>query len=525
MRKFSDVSGPAPTRRAFLERLGTIGGSSLVMSAMSAWDLMAEPAGPRPVLSGRPAKAKVLILGAGTSGLVLAYELGKLGYDYHVLEARTRVGGIAWSVRRGDEHTEIDGERQVCTWDDGHYVNAGAWRIPHSHAGILGYCRELGVPMQVFLNDSDANYFYGEGAAAGPLANRRIRMREVKADLAGQINELLVKAVDAKQLDLSMTTDDQKRLTDFLIRQGYLDPATRTYKAFADRGEGDPIKLTTLLEAGFGNRLRSVPPMEGTTAAPMFQPIGGMDQICKAFQRAIGPKRLTFGADVQSVHQDPDGVSVVYRDTKSGKSTKLTADYVVACLPLSILAGLDISLSDTMLQAVKRVTYSDSAKIGLAMKRRFWEEDDGIYGGHLYSNLPIGEFSYPSYDYFAKKGVLLGLYSNAAIADLATRPVKERIEHVLSHASKVHPQIRAEFESGYAVYWRRVPYSLGGYATVRAVSLREQLSKMEDRILIGSAATAPRSLPDWQEGAVAAGWQALQTLHERAMRASSTLAR
>jgi monoamine oxidase len=508
----------APTRRAFLEQVGLVGGSSLVMTAMSAWDLMAEPAGQRPALSGRPAKAKVLILGAGTSGLVVAYELGKLGYDYHVLEARSRVGGIVWSVRRGDSHTEIDGERQVCGWDDGLYVNAGAWRIPYSHTGVLGYCRELGVPMEVFLNDSDANYFYYEGADGRRLANRRVRMREVKADLAGHVNELLVKAIDQRQLDSPLTPDDQKRLTDFLVRQGYLDASTRTYKAFADRGEGDPIALAALLEAGFGNRLRSIPPMEGTSAAPMFQPIGGMDQICKGFERAVGPSRLTFEAEVQSVHQDDAGVTVVHRNAKTGTVTKVSADFVVSCLPLSVLAGIDINLSDTMLQTVKRVTYSDSAKIGLAMKRRFWEEDDRIFGGHLYSNLPIGEFSYPSYDYFAKKGVLLGLYSNGPIADLSTRPIAARIEHVLQHASKVHPQIRTEFESGYAVYWKRVPHSLGGYATVRASSLRAQLSKVENRIIIGSAATAPRSLPDWQEGAVAAGWQALQSLHERAMR-------
>jgi monoamine oxidase len=514
----SSPSSPSLTRRTFLEHLGAIGGSSLVMTVLSSWDQMAEAAGQRPALAGKPARNKVLILGAGTSGLVVAYELGKLGYDARVLEARDRVGGIAWSVRRGAEHTEIGGEKQVCTWDEGQYVNAGAWRIPHSHTGVLGYCQELGVPMQVFLNDSDANYFYGEGTIAGSLSNKRIRMREVKADLTGQINELLVKAIDSKALDLPLTADDQKRLTDFLVRQGYLDASTRTYKAFADRGEGDPIKLAALLEAGFGNRLRSVPPMEGTAAAPMFQPIGGMDQICKGFQRAIGPERLTFNAAIESVHQDDAGVKVVYRDTKSGKKTELTADFVVACLPLSILSGLDINLSDTMMEAVKRVTYSDSAKIGLAMKRRFWEEDDRIFGGHLYSNLPIGEFSYPSYDFFTKKGVLLGLYSNAAIGDLANQPIQARIEHVLTHASKVHPQIRAEFESAYAVYWRRVPYSLGGYATVRAVSLREQLSKVENRIVIGSAATAPRSLPDWQEGAVAAGWQALQSVHERAMR-------
>jgi len=41
---------------------------------------------------------------------------------------------------------------------------------------------------------------------------------------------------------------------------------------------------------------------------------------------------------------------------------------------------------------------------------------------------------------------------------------------------------------------------------------------MDNRIVIGSAATAPKSEPDWQEGAVAAGWQALKTVHEHAMR-------
>src|SRR5678815_2764648 len=94
------------TRRRFLEQLGAVGGSSLVMTAMQSWDLMAGQAGERPALTGRPAKARVLVLGAGVSGLVVAYELGKLGYDFRVLEARDRVGGINWTVRRGSEHTE-----------------------------------------------------------------------------------------------------------------------------------------------------------------------------------------------------------------------------------------------------------------------------------------------------------------------------------------------------------------------------------------------------------------------------------
>src|SRR6476620_2829003 len=512
------TSRPHLTRRRFLEQLGAVGGSSLVMTAMQSWDLMAGQAGERPALTGRPAKARVLVLGAGVSGLVVAYELGKLGYDFRVLEARDRVGGINWTVRRGSEHTEINGERHACAFDEGLHLNVGPWRIPYTHTGVLNYCRELGVALQIFVNESDASYFYYEGAATAPLSNRRVRLREVKADLIGYTNELLVKAINPHEHDLQLTADDTQRLVNFLVAQGYLAASARRYKAFANRGDGNPYQFAQLLQSGFGNRMRSIPPRDGTTAAPMFHPVGGMDQFPKAFQRAIGAERFTFNAEVQSVHQTASDVQVIYVDAKSGRKIRLTADYVVACLRLSVLSGVDVSLSPEMMQAVRSTTYSESAKLGLAMKRRFWEEDDQIFGGHLYSNLPLGEFSYPSSDYFSRKGVLLGLYANATVGDLINQPVKARVEHVLTHASKVHPQIRQEFENAYEVWWKRVKYSQGGYATGAAVARREQLARVENRIIIGCAATAPRSEPDWQEGAVAAGWQALRSLHERAMK-------
>ena len=510
---------PILTRRRFLEHLGAVGGSSLVMTAMTSWDAMAGQAGARPALTGRPRAAKVLVLGAGVSGLVVGYELGKLGYDFRILEARDRVGGLAWTVRRGTEHTEINGERQVCAFDEGLHVNVGPWRIPYTHTGVLNYCKELGVPLQIFVNESDASYFYYEGNAAGSLSNTRVRLREVKADMIGHTNELLVKAIDQRQLDLPLTAEDQQRFIGFLVSEGYLDSSDRRYKAFANRGPGDPHALNALLQSGFGNRMRSVPARDGIAAAPMFHPVGGMDQFPRGFERAIGRNRMLFNAEVQSVHQDEAGVKVVYLDSKSGRKTELAADYVVVCMPLSVLAGVDINLSPAMMEAVRATTYSNSAKMGLAMKRRFWEEDDQIFGGHLYSNLPLGEFSYPSHDFFSRKGVLLGLYANAAVGDLLDQPVKARVEHVLTHASKVHPQIRQEFESAYAVWWRRVKYNQGGYANGATAARRAQLSKVDNRILIGSAAAAPYSEPDWQEGAVAAGWQALTSLHERAMRA------
>src|SRR5262245_15565672 len=235
----------ALTRRHFLEQLGLVGGTSLVMSAMTAWDLMAGQAGQRPALSGRPTRNRVLVLGAGVSGLVVAYELGKLGYDVQVLEARDHVGGLAWTVRRGTEHTEIGGERQVCTFDAGLYVNVGAWRIPYTHTGVLNYCRELGVPLEIFINEAENAYFYYEGQNVGPLANTRVRLREVKADMIGYTNELLVKALDQGQLDLPVTAEDTQRFLSYLVTQGYLDSSDRRYTAFAIRGPGNPYDLAS----------------------------------------------------------------------------------------------------------------------------------------------------------------------------------------------------------------------------------------------------------------------------------------
>src|SRR4029453_3713242 len=91
-------------------------------------------------------------------------------------------------------------------------------------------------------------------------------------------------------------------------------------------------------------------------------------------------------------------------------------------------------------------------------------------------------------------------------------PIRERVEHVLTHASKVHPQIRQEFESAFAVWCRNGKKSQGGYAAGAPAARGAQLSTVDNRVIIGSAATAPDSSPDWMEGAVAAAWQAFSPL-------------
>ena len=39
-------------------------------------------------------------------------------------------------------------------WEDGNYQNLGPARLPSTHWTMLGYCRELGVPLEVEINTS-----------------------------------------------------------------------------------------------------------------------------------------------------------------------------------------------------------------------------------------------------------------------------------------------------------------------------------------------------------------------------------
>jgi len=535
--------GRGMTRRELLHRFGVIGGTSLVWGAMDSLELWAAPIGPKPELRGSQEGVRVVILGAGVSGLITAYELRKLGYDARILEARDRVGGLNWSVTTGSEHTELGGgERQVCAFDEGQYFNAGPWRLPNAHHGILGYCKELGVRLERFVDDDTV--MFGEDPSLGALRGERLMLREVQSDMWGQTAELLAKAVDQGSLDSMLTAEDKDRLITFLVRAGYLGNADLLYSPDPEvRGSADSYDLRLLLETPFAQGVRSL--TSGTGGPdPVFQPTGGMMQIPLAFQRVLGDV-LTLGAEVVSVRQTEDEVRVVYKDTGTGATTELVADYVVSCLPMSILKKLDVNfLSSEMAEAVSVSSHSNTAKMGLQMARRFWEEDDGIYGGHLRyiaespvpregpgggggrggrgggggrGPSPIPQFSYPSNDYGSKKGVLLGYYGNASLpgldgTPLDDSPIDARVEHVLTHASKVHPQMREEFESAYSVWWPKVAYSEGAWAG-NPGPLLDTLGKADGRLYIGAAGAS--SHPSWQEGAVESAWRTIESIHIR----------
>jgi monoamine oxidase len=516
------------TRRQFLYRAAAVGGSALLLNTMNAWGMgIASKVGAPPALTGSGKGKKVVILGAGLAGMTAAYELGKLGYQCQVLEARPFAGGRCQTARKGFTLRELGGEAQTCGFDQGHYINHGPWRIPLDHQSTLYYTKLFDVPLEVMVNDNDHSIVYLEDA--GPLSKQRLRPAQVKADMRGHVAELLAKSVKGHLLDQQLSADDQHLLLDYLAHEGALSNADLQYKGRNGRGyavnpgaglrpgaASDPLGFRDLLASKVGKVYSAVHefPMQAT----MFQPVGGMDQIARAFEKRVG-RHIRYGAEVQRIVQDANRVTVTFKDTTSGQVSTLDADYCLCAIPLSVLRTIDTGFSDKFKAAVKDVAYAPVGKIGLQMKRRFWEEDDQIYGGHVLTDLKgINTISLPSTGWQSKKGVVLGYYHYAtdAIEASALTP-RERAEFALAAGQQIFPAYRSSFESAFSVAWHRVQYNLGGWAEWTDEGRQTAyplLLEGEGRVLLAGEHLS--YLTGWQAGAIESAWQQIEKLHARA---------
>src|SRR5688500_2836213 len=353
------------TRRHFLTRAAVMGGSSLMYEAMTGLGLLAFPTQAPFDLSGRAPGTRVLVLGAGLTGLTVAYELGKAGYDCRVLEARPRPGGRVFTVRRGTV-SEEDGPQQTAAFDDGLYFNAGPMRISHHHRTTLAYCRELQVPVEVFVADSDSAYLYQTRSST--LSGRRVRLREARADFDGYIAELLSKALSQAQLDQPLTADDRERVLAYLRRLGALDQRGRYRGAFR-RGPDDqgrpsvPLTLSDL----FGGIPDFYVQADWFSQPTMLQVTGGMDRLPAALAARLG-SRVVYRAAVREIRQSERGVWAIYTDAK-GQAQRVDADYCVSTIPLPVLADVQKDLSPPVQSAIAASVYDSAGRIGLQFKR------------------------------------------------------------------------------------------------------------------------------------------------------------
>ncbi|WP_377274384.1 flavin monoamine oxidase family protein [Peterkaempfera sp. SMS 1(5)a] len=489
---------------------------------------------PRPSdfhLTGRSA-GKVVILGGGIAGLTAAYELGKAGYDCTILEPRDRPGGRNFTVRGGDSLTDLDGHTQRSRFSEGQYLNAGPARLAQWMV-TLDYCRELGVPIEVFTNTNADAYIYHESAGMQP--GKPMRYRTAKADTYGYVSELLAKATDQGALDQQLTADDKARLLSFIEDFGQIGGKADgyAYKGGSNRGYttwpgaagtpgtllGDVPDASAVFASGVGRHFSFE--FEFDQAMLMFQPVGGMDQIPRAFAKAIGSHRFKLGCQATSLVQSADGVAVGYRDPQ-GRERLLKADYCVAAMPPHLLAKLPHNLGTEVQQGLTTIRPSSAGKIGLEYRSRWWETDHRIYGGITETDMDLSHIWYPSYGHHGERGVIVGYYNTGSNADAyAALTPADREARAVMQGVKIHGEkYRTELANSFSIAWARTPHLEGAWHSIPGgpdAAVYKPLNEPAGRVLF--AGDWLTYMDAWQHGAILSARKAVTALHSRALKA------
>lgn len=510
------------TRRHFLSYISKAGLSYPAMMALGL--LKTAPAHPFN-LQGNGNGKHIIILGAGLAGMASAYELQKLGYTCTILEARERSGGRVFSARRGSVNKEVHMPLQKAMFDEGQYFNAGPSRIPHHHQLTLHYCKELGVPVQVYNNINEASYFYAEGK--GPLSNKKVRAREIHNDVRGYMAELLAKSIDTKALDTGLSLEDSLQFLEYIRAEGglnidnlYKASDRRGFEMYPGAGDAAPkfsaaYKLSDIIESGllepdFYNVAEYVLELQMT----LFQAIGGNDAIAKALEAKVKPA-ISFNAAVTSIKNTEDGVSISYQQNNQAKT--ISGDLCICTIPLPVLSNIDHNFSSDASRAIDFIPYIHTGKIGLQFKRRFWEEDEQIYGGITRTNNELTQIFYPSYDYLSQKGILIGYYNfNDKATQTGELDFAAREQLALQKGRLIHPQYDTAFENSFSVSWHKTEYSLGGwalYSSETRQSFYKALLKPDKNVYF--AGEHLTYLNAWMAGAFESARKTVTDIHSR----------
>jgi monoamine oxidase len=527
----NEVGSSSLSRRQLLQMIGSTAGSAAMYQAMSSLGLAAESPYRGPIdLKAAPKGASVVILGAGLAGMTAAYELRNAGYKVQLLEYNARAGGRNWTLRGGDRYTELGGFTQQCEFDRDLYINPGPWRIPYHHHGMMHYAKVLRVPLEPFFQVNYNAYLH----SARGFGGKPQRYREVKADYQGHVAELLAKATHQNGLDSSVSKEDQEKLLESLREWGALDKNyaylsgdfVSSRRGFEKKPGGGlsgkpipskPVALSDLLGSGLWQWVASGDEYDMQTS--LFQPVGGMGRIGEAFGRELGPL-IRYNSKVTDIHQDDHRVTVTFVDKGSSTTQSVSADWCVCTIPLPILAQIPMNVDQPMASAVAAVPYAAAVKVGLQFKRRFWEEDEQIYGGITYTDLPIMNIGYPNTGFQSGgKGVLLGAYIWGLNAmEFTAMTPQERVRKAVDYGAQIHAQYHKEFDNGVAVAWHRVPFTMGCMGLWSSDSREkhyDDLCKIDGRIAL--AGEHASYLGGWQEGAVTSALDAVSRLHQRAV--------
>jgi monoamine oxidase len=449
------------------------------------------------------APKKVIIVGAGIAGLVAGYELQRAGHEPLILEAQQRVGGRVYTLRE--------------PFTDGLYAEVGAMRIPRAHALTMAYIEKFQLRVSPFTMDNPNAYYY--------IGGRRIRMAEANADpsllgfevaghergqTAGRLWEKALRPLLDKLQALGeaawpeiVAQYDPYSTREFLEANGWSEGAIEMF--------GLLMNQEAVMNSSFLELFRED---AGEYYTNMVEIEGGNDHLPRAFLPELR-SRVRFGAKMIAIDQSPDSVTIHYH-TAAGRM-QATGDYAILTVPFPVLRHVETvkPFSRAKQRAIRQLHYDASAKILFQCRRRFWEDDDGIFGGGTITELPVRNVYYPDHGRETGRGVILASYTWSEDAQRwGSLSPADRIAQALENVALIHPQVTEEFEVGASQMWHDDEFAGGAFALFdpgQQTLLYPHIIAPEGRIhFAGEHASLGHA---WIQGAIESGLRASQEIH------------
>jgi monoamine oxidase len=319
---------------------------------------------------------KVIVAGAGITGLCCAYELIKNGHKVVVLEASGRYGGHVFTGRDG--------------LSDGLYADFGADHITKpGYEHFFAYVNEFGLTAIPYPNAE------GSGAAYDPYAMRMIGGKFYTAEMLKDPAVLAKFGFNDKEI--KVISQDGWPALDRLFIKPYLSKFTDAYQPFgvgyddldnvaiADiyKKEGASPAALRHLGGNHSNALYhlwraaimdfcGIPASEGDT----YHLKDGNEQLPIAFAKRLGD-RVRLNHPITAIKRDTNSVTVTYRAYGVDAEEDMTADVLVNCITLPVFRNIPITppLSPQKQYVVDNLTYSSHPFYVFEAATKFWLDD------------------------------------------------------------------------------------------------------------------------------------------------------
>jgi len=431
-------------------------------------------------------KPKVVIVGAGISGIAAASELHSKGFDVLVLEGRSRIGGRIYT------DTSL-----------GAPVDLGASWI-HGKVGNPIYELATKMHLKTCRNFGRMELFGPEGKP--PLHSDIVIARNIMNEVFSIINQNREFSVD---MSLHEAFDNAYR--NLPLFQFDEDGSTMKEEL---RSNGSSIKAVldfflTGMEQYYGASFHNLSCKyydleDECPGGDVILPDGYMcvlQKILNGFEIKLG--HIVKEINYQETYNESKNVSIV---TNCGV---FEGDYCIVTIPLGVLKKGDIKFNPPLpcekQNAIDRLGFGLMNKVVLRFKERFWSADVGSIG---YASASRGEFRWY---YSLEKAVGLPILVAFTSAQFGEELEKEDEHTIFQRAMRVLRKCYPHIEDpiGWIVTkWKSDPFAYGSYSYYKVGSTPQDydiLAEPVRNILFFAGEATNRKFPGTVHGAYLSG--------------------